>query len=72
MKTGILVYGGILKITLSRPVRIGDDKRKRDDFDVHLYALPWIGHLFVWFRDIFWVRRFYVLHLHSFEEHKNQ
>ena len=55
---GILINGCVLKELFSDNLaafKTGGGNK----FHIYLNALPWIIHFFIWFRDIFWIRRVY-------------
>lgn len=57
-KTRIFVNGGELVIRISQNPCIAGDASGRNVFYVNLNPLPGIKQFFVWFGDIFGVRRF--------------
>lgn len=58
---GILVYGGVLEEMFFHNLRIARDADGRNNFYVNLHSFSRIMHWFIWFRNIFGVRRLYRL-----------
>lgn len=51
-----LIDGSVLKELLAYDLRIFEADR-RDIFNIYLYSLAWIKHLFIRLGDILWVGR---------------